>query len=133
MPCYDPRSNQARHQSDYKETFEKDAKALLDVNRRLEASICAIFSELERRGIAYEVAVEASRNGLIDLTDFWANHQDEDRARIGKQLHRLSKDEQDDKKKRFNFKIWWRYHWDNVFVTLFHKLITVMSLVHLYK
>lgn len=29
----------------------------------------------------------------------------------------LAKDEQDDLKKRFNYKIWWKYHWDNVLIT----------------
>ena len=30
----------------------------------------------------------------------------------------FSKDEKDEKKKYFDFKIWWRYHWDNVIITL---------------
>lgn len=29
----------------------------------------------------------------------------------------LAKDEKDEQKKRFNYKVWWRYHWDNVLVT----------------
>ena len=29
----------------------------------------------------------------------------------------LSKDELDDQKKYFNFKIWWRFQWDNVLIT----------------
>mgnify|MGYP003152422290 CR=1 FL=1 len=31
----------------------------------------------------------------------------------------FAKDKLDEKKRRFNFRIWWRYHWDNVAVTLF--------------
>ena len=31
----------------------------------------------------------------------------------------LAKDEQDDLKKGFNIKVCWKYHWDNVVVTLF--------------
>lgn len=37
----------------------------------------------------------------------------------------LSKDEDDAKKKRFNVKIWWRYHWDNVGITLLCIPLTV--------
>ena len=29
----------------------------------------------------------------------------------------LAKDEQDEKNKRFNYKIWWKYQWDNVLIT----------------
>ena len=28
-----------------------------------------------------------------------------------------SMDEQDEKNKRFNYKIWWKYQWDNVLIT----------------
>lgn len=31
----------------------------------------------------------------------------------------FSKDKDDDKKRYFNFRIWWRYHWDNVLITFF--------------
>jgi len=30
----------------------------------------------------------------------------------------MAKDKDDEKKKRFNYRIWWRYHWDNVVITL---------------
>ncbi len=30
----------------------------------------------------------------------------------------FAKDEDDEKKKRFNYRIWWRYQWDNVAITL---------------
>lgn len=59
-----------------------------------EGAICAILSELERRGLAAEVIAESSRNGLIDIMTFWATHSNDDEARIAKVLHGYSKDEQ---------------------------------------
>ncbi len=60
----------------------------------LEAAICAIFNELERRGIEESVISEASRCGLIGLVGFWAEHRKSDYARIASRVHSFSKDEQ---------------------------------------
>jgi acyl-ACP thioesterase len=62
----------------------------------MEAMVCALLNELDRRGIAEQVIAEASRNGLIDIMGFWAVHKKDDISRIADDIHhRYSKDEQE--------------------------------------
>ncbi len=94
MPCYEGRDH-----VETKVVYETGISPwdIEQVNNRvkwLEAGLCAILSELERRGIAPEVVAEASRNGLIGLMDFWKKHNASDEARIASILHNYSKDEQ---------------------------------------
>lgn len=93
MPCYDSRDHEPR--VEYRSGISPEK--LQESERRgeyLEACLCAILSELERRGIAAEVAAESSRNGLIDIMGMWTAHTESDEARIAKLLHTYSKDEQ---------------------------------------
>ncbi len=94
MPCYDSRDREPQiiyisGVSPYELEQEKKKSSWL------EAALCAMFSELDRRGIAAEVISEASRNGLIGIMDVWQRHNSSDEARIAKILHGYSKDEQE--------------------------------------
>jgi hypothetical protein len=66
-----------------------------DKVKKLEASLCALITELENRGIANEVISKASKSGLIDLMDFWEKHSKEDEARLAKKFHTFSEHEQE--------------------------------------
>lgn len=100
MPCYDSRSNQTTtvYESGISpsemEQVNKQNRLLTDNNKWLEAAICAIFNELDRRDVLGSVIAESSRNGLIGLMEFWSQHKQSDESRIAKALHAFSKDEQ---------------------------------------
>ncbi len=94
MPCYDSRDSEP--EIIYKSGISPvDFQTVKNRVEWLEAGLCAILSELERREIAPEVIAEASRNGLIGLMDFWKKHSLSDEARIASILHNYSKDEQE--------------------------------------
>jgi hypothetical protein len=63
-----------------------DPTPLNNRNNELEAMLCAIFNELEARDIADEVIGEAEKNGMVVISDFWKEHQKEDRERLGKKI-----------------------------------------------
>lgn len=88
MPCYDSRP---RDKAIANVSKLKDAARSIEI---LEGYLCAIMSELESRGIAESVIVNASRNGLIDLVGFWKYHKENDRARLLAEIHKFSVDEQ---------------------------------------
>lgn len=93
MPCYDQRDDQTKYVYETGISPEK-LQSVRNEIAELEASICAICNELDRRGIAQSVLVEASRNGLIDLMSFWEIHTKKDSDRIAADIHqRYSKDE----------------------------------------
>lgn len=82
MPCY------------YPDEDDEKLKTLSEKVPYLEAVLCAIFSELDRRNIAEEVIAEASRYGLINIMDLYLEHSKTDKARLAKDIHtRYSKDE----------------------------------------
>jgi hypothetical protein len=64
-------------------------EAQKDRNNKLEASLCALITELEKRDIANDVISQASRSGLIDLMKFWQDHRQEDEARLANRIHRM--------------------------------------------
>lgn len=70
--------------------------------KRLEAGLCAIITELEKRGIANEVISQASKSGLIDLMSFWEQHKKEDEVRLANELHKFSEHEQEILRKLLN-------------------------------
>lgn len=88
MPCYDSRP---RDEAIANINKLKDAARSIEI---LEGYLCAVMSELESRGIAESVMVNASRNGLIDLVGFWKYHKENDRARLLAEIHKYSVDEQ---------------------------------------
>jgi hypothetical protein len=63
---------------------------------QLEAAMCAVFNELERRGIAEQVIAAASTRGRIDLAALWREHQLKDWDRLLRDFNeRYSQDEQE--------------------------------------
>lgn len=80
MPCYDPRDNSQYH---------------VEANQRrlLEAMLCAIFNELEKRDILFSVVERASKNGGIEIKEFWKKHKAEDEIRLSYDLNRYSQHE----------------------------------------
>lgn len=76
-----------------------------DRNDKLEASLCALITELEKRNIANEVIAQASRSGLIDLMGFWEEHKQEDETKLANKIHTMfSEHEQEVIKKILNQK-----------------------------
>lgn len=98
MPCYDGR-NDKDIRVEYingvnPAPLEHQIIVKTDRIKWLEAGLCAIISELERKGIANEIISQASKSGLIDLMGFWVEHSKEDEARIAQKLHEFSEHEQ---------------------------------------
>lgn len=93
MPCYDARDHEPRIIDN-----PADKKQIQLLNKTvdyLEASLCAIITELEKRNIANEIIPEASRKGLVDIMSFWNRHKHEDIVRLRQELHNYSVHEQD--------------------------------------
>ena len=110
MPCYDPRDDDERDKAKKLMqllNIDLSSKSLNEIDSiankiqlmaercaSLEAALCAVCNELDRREIAENVLSEASRNGLIDLMQFYSDHKKEDAARLANDIHkRYSKDE----------------------------------------
>ena len=111
MPCYDPfHGETSRNKETIREIITKvdnpeDKKEIIkltDTVKRLEAGLCAIISDLERKGIANEIISQASKSGLINLMDFWENHSKEDETKMARALHHFSEHEQIVLKKLLN-------------------------------
>ena len=66
---------------------------LIKRNKYLEAGLCAIITELEKRNIANEIINKASKNGIIDLINFWNCHFDNDKTRLSVELFKYSEHE----------------------------------------
>lgn len=96
MPCYDPRESGVRTEVKYESGISPDKHAqVLNGNMQMQGYLCAIFNELERRGIVESVLTEASRSGLVGVLDFYVQHKRDDRSRLASELHKYSKDEQE--------------------------------------
>ena len=100
MPCYDHRDQEPRiiYSGEADPTIEdalNDKIARLNQKvAKLEASLCAMMTELEDTGLLHGVITKASRHGLIDLMKFWEDHNKSDTARVAKKLHEFSVHEQ---------------------------------------
>lgn len=101
MPCYDGRPNNEIVYRDNPED-KKQIGLLTDVNKFLEAGLCALITELENRGIADEIISDASKKGVINLMGFWAKHTKEDYVRLSNELQKFSQHEQDVLRKLLN-------------------------------
>jgi len=98
MPCYDGRDSEPRvvYQNGVDpQPLKYEISQLEDKIKRLEAGLCAIISELEKKGIANEIISQASKSGLVDLMAFWSAHSKEDETRLAKELHKFSEHEQE--------------------------------------
>jgi hypothetical protein len=70
-----------------------ELKKLKEQKQFLEASLCAVLTELEKREIFDEVINIASKNGKINLKEFWDNHKTKDIDRLKKELDKFSQHE----------------------------------------
>ena len=98
MPCSDGRDNNVRivYQNGVDPThYNFKINSLNDKISKLEGGLCAIITELEKKGIANEIISQASKSGLIDLMTFWMHHKNDDISRLANELHKFSKHEQD--------------------------------------
>lgn len=68
---------------------------LINRNKYLEAALCAIITELEKRNIANEIITQASKNGIIDVMGFWSCHSHNDKTRLAVELFKYSEHEKD--------------------------------------
>ena len=68
-------------------------REIKDKNRFLEAALCALFNELEKKDIHNEIITKASKNGKIDLLKFWENHKIKDIDRLKQDLDKYSEHE----------------------------------------
>lgn len=68
---------------------------LIKKNKYLEAGLCAIITELEKRDIANEIITQASKNGIIDVMGFWSCHSHNDKTRLAVELFKYSEHEKD--------------------------------------
>ena len=99
MACYSPNGSSEETNPEQikinKLFVDKDNKIndLIDRNKYLEAGLCAIITELEKRNIANEIITEASKNGIIDLMNFWSHHSDNDKTRLAVELFKYSEHE----------------------------------------
>lgn len=98
MPCYTMYDDEElRSRGPRIENQDKLAE-LYDAKKRvseLEASLCALITEIRNEGLAEVVLVRASRHGLIDLMKFWKEHESSDVARLSAELHKFSVHEQE--------------------------------------
>ena len=104
MPCYDGRQQNERiiYQDRDNPEDKRLIAQLIDQNKKLESGLCALITELEKKGIADEVITQASKSGLINLTDFWLHHSKEDETRLSIELHKFSEHEQEVLKRLLN-------------------------------
>jgi hypothetical protein len=100
MPCYQNRDdisfnhNQQINVEPIRGTNESVYQKLLREKDHLEACLCAIITELEKKKIANEIITKASRNGLLDIMEFWLEHSKKDKTKIANVFHSFSKHEQ---------------------------------------
>lgn len=98
MPCYDGQ-NQPRETIIYRDgvdpaKVDRKVRHAMDKVHQYEGALCAVFNELDRRGIAGDVAAKSSRSGLIDIMDWYVNHKKDDQSKVLSDLHKYSIDEQ---------------------------------------
>jgi hypothetical protein len=96
MPCADNGQREHTYTNNTKDIHVLSEMNVL-LNRQLtflEAGLCAVIIELEKRGIAIEVISEASKRGMVDLMSFWEKHSKEDEARLANKFHSFSEHEQ---------------------------------------
>lgn len=100
MPCYEPRDREVDTEAEDRERAEKFKYK--QESELLRGGLCAIITELEKKGISNEIISKASKRGLIDLMSFWESHSKEDESRIANKLHKFSEHEQDIIRKLLN-------------------------------
>ena len=69
----------------------KDKQKIKELQKKLEClegALCALSSELERRGIVEDVLSKASKSGFIDIMTWWGHHKQDDRSRLAADIHK---------------------------------------------
>lgn len=99
MPCADPKPMKEVLEMKEMKERERIQESIDSANERSEylgGAFCALLTEIERRNLPLEsILEEASKNGGIDLTQFWEEHKAQDRARLEEVLKKYSRDERD--------------------------------------
>lgn len=99
MPSYNINEGYSTPQYVTREVIVDNQETIHELNKQkrlvgqLEASFCAVLTELEKLGIVNQVLQKASRNGLMNLVELWENHKKDDESRISKDLLKYSKHE----------------------------------------
>ena len=101
MPCTG-RPGGGLRESDYIPKGETLIEKMKKRNDYLEAALCSVFSELERKGIITDVLNNAEKNGDINLMEFWSEHQQKDVERLNLELSKFSDHEKEVIKKILN-------------------------------
>ena len=86
MPCYDPRTDKDIA-IELGVSAMKQIKEFYKEKKYLVGALCAIITELEKKGIANDIISQASKSGLVDIMSFWLEHKNEDEVRIAKEIH----------------------------------------------
>ena len=87
MPCSDGGA------SDYYQ-HQDEASRLYSKIDKLEAALCAVFSDLVLRGMLDKVIETASLAGGINLRKLYEDHKEDDEKRLGEKLDAFSLHEQ---------------------------------------
>lgn len=102
MPCtgepggYNPYNNNNNRTTTIYVDNPDDKRLIIELsktNKNYEAALCAIMTELEKKGIASEIINKSSINGFIDIISFWEKHVKSDEARINEKLKQFSEHE----------------------------------------
>ena len=104
MPCIDhnthsPYPNNIDNSETYKKLYSENefsAKVIIELKAKihtLDAYLCAILSELEKRKIAKEIIENGSKFGKIDLMEYWKLHKIKDEVRLKTDLEKYSQHE----------------------------------------
>lgn len=72
-----------------------ELKKLKEQNEYLEAVLCAVFTELEKREIDQEIMDNATENGEVSMYGFWQQHKQKDKDRLQKELDKFSQHEKE--------------------------------------
>jgi hypothetical protein len=88
MPCRSGYEDEPR-----KEIIYQDNPAHLNRINELEAAVCALCNELEDMGYLDDVMAAAEKNGMTNIRKIWEQHQQEDLARMKKNLSLFSEHE----------------------------------------
>ena len=93
MPCSDSGGPHDFWQDESREWMSEKIRLNSKITS-LQSGLCAVINELEKRGITHEVLLSASKNGQINLLQFWEDHLKSDEARIAVMLHSQFSDDE---------------------------------------
>lgn len=71
----------------------RDITRLKEKNEYLEACLCAIITELEKKDIAAEIILTAGKAGQVNIAKWWAEHKNDDVTRLTAEMRKFSPQE----------------------------------------